>query len=148
MIKRVDNIEDAKKCDELLTKLIHDEKQYDDSIDDNFVVNNFYPTIYNNDDRVIFGYYLDDLLIGYIYVYENYSNNIKGFFIDALYVEEDYRHRGYGRELINEALSYAEGNEGKFIDIKVLNQNSIAKELYKSSGFNEFKVMLRKDINV
>ena len=71
MIKRVDNIEDAKKCDEFLTKLIHDEKQYDDSIDDSFIVNNFYPTIYNNDDRVIFGYYLDDLLIGYIYVYEN-----------------------------------------------------------------------------
>ena len=111
-------------------------------------VMSFYPTVYNNDDRVIFGYYLDDLLIGYIYVYENYSNNIKGYFIDALYVEEDYRHRGYGRELINEALSYAEGNEGKFVDIKVLNQNLIAKELYKSSGFNEFKVMLRKAINV
>ena len=148
MIKIIDNVNDANKCDEMLTKLIQDEKQYDDSIDSNFEVNNFYSSTLNNEDKILFGYYLEDILIGYIYIYETYSNNNKGYFIDALYVEEEYRNKGYGRELINEAISYAEGHEGKFIDIKVLNANTIAKELYKSNGFNEFKVMLRKDINV
>ena len=34
MIKEVKNVEDANKCDELLTKLILDERKYNDLIDD------------------------------------------------------------------------------------------------------------------
>ena len=33
-IKQVTNVVDADRCDELLTKLIHDERQYNDTIDD------------------------------------------------------------------------------------------------------------------
>ena len=32
-IKQVTNIADANRCDELLTKLIQDERQYNDTID-------------------------------------------------------------------------------------------------------------------
>jgi len=38
MIKEVKTINDANKCDELLTKLILDERQYDDLIDENTVI--------------------------------------------------------------------------------------------------------------
>lgn len=148
MIKIIDSIEDANKCDGLLTKLVHDEKKYDDTIDINFEVKNFYSTSLKDDDKILFGYYQNDILVGYLYLLEKYTNNVKGYFIDALYVEEEYRNQGYASKLINEALSYAEGNEGKYIDINVMNANIVAKELYKNIGFNEFKIMLRKDINV
>ena len=148
MIKIIDSIEDANKCDELLTKLVHDEKKYDETIDINFEVKNFYSTSLKDDDKILFGYYQNDILVGYLYLLEKYTNNVKGYFIDALYVEEEYRNQGYASELINEALSYAEGNDGKYIDINVMNANIVAKELYKNIGFNEFKIMLRKDINV
>lgn len=148
MIKIIDSIEDANKCDELLTKLVHDEKKYDDTIDINFEVKNFYSTSLKDDDKILFGYYQNDILVGYLYLLEKYTNNVKGYFIDGLYVEEEYRNQGYASELINEALSYAEGNDGKYIDINVMNANIVAKELYKNIGFNEFKIMLRKDINV
>ena len=38
MIKEVKNVEDANKCDELLTKLILDERKYNDLIDNNIVI--------------------------------------------------------------------------------------------------------------
>ena len=40
MIDKIKTKELADKCDELLTKLILDERQYDESIDPSFKVNN------------------------------------------------------------------------------------------------------------
>ena len=42
MVIRVLDDKKADQCDELLTKLIHDERQYDDSIDNDFVVNDYF----------------------------------------------------------------------------------------------------------
>ena len=37
-IKQVTNVVDADRCDELLTKLIQDERQYNDTIDEDYIV--------------------------------------------------------------------------------------------------------------
>ena len=146
MIERIKTKELADKCDELLTKLILDEKQYDDSIDSSFQVNNYYNNYVNDEDKILLGYFVNDLLVGYIYAYETISNNIKGLFIDGLYVESNYRNRGIAKELINEVVLEAEGRDAKFIDIKVMSKNEIAKNLYNNLDFYDFKIMMRKDI--
>ena len=146
MIEKIKIKELADKCDELLTKLIQDERQYDDSIDPDFKVSNYFNNFVNDEDKVLLGYLVDNTLVGYIYAYETVSNNIKGLFIDGLYVETDYRNRGIAKELINEVVLEAENREAKFIDIKVMSKNDVAKHLYNSLEFNEFKVMLRKEI--
>lgn len=146
MIEKIKTKELADKCDELLTKLIHDERQYDDSIDPDFKVSNYFNNFVNDEDKVLLGYLVDNTLVGYIYAYETVSNNIKGLLIDGLYVETDYRNRGIAKELINEVVLEAENREAKFIDIKVMSKNDVAKHLYNSLDFNEFKVMLRKEI--
>lgn len=146
MIEKIKTKELADKCDELLTKLIHDERQYDDSIDPDFKVSNYFNNFVNDEDKVLLGYLVDNTLVGYIYAYETVSNNIKGLLIDGLYVETDYRNRGIAKELINEVVLEAENREAKFIDIKVMSKNDVAKHLYNSLEFNEFKVMLRKEI--
>ena len=146
MIEKIKTKELADKCDELLTKLILDERQYDDSIDPDFKVSNYFNNFVNDEDKLLLGYLVDNTLVGYIYAYETVSNNIKGLFIDGLYVETDYRNRGIAKELINEVVLEAENREAKFIDIKVMSKNDVAKHLYNSLDFNEFKVMLRKEI--
>ena len=146
MIEKIKTKELADKCDELLTKLILDERQYDDSIDPDFKVSNYFNNFVNDEDKLLLGYLVDNTLVGYIYAYETVSNNIKGLFIDGLYVETDFRNRGIAKELINEIVLEAENREAKFIDIKVMSKNDVAKHLYNSLEFNEFKVMLRKEI--
>ena len=146
MIDKIKTKELADKCDELLTKLILDERQYDESIDPSFEVNNYFNNFINDEDKILLGYFIDNILVGYIYVYETVSNNIKGLFIDGLYVESEYRNKGIAKELINEIILEAEKREAKFIDIKVMSKNEVAKHLYESLNFNEFKVMLRKEM--
>lgn len=146
MIEKIKTRELADKCDELLTKLILDEKQYDDSIDSSFQVNNYFNNYVNDEDKILLGYFVNDLLVGYIYAYETISNNVKGLFIDGLYVESDYRNIGIAKELINEVVLEAESRDAKFIDIKVMSKNEIAKKLYNNLDFNDFKIMMRKEI--
>ena len=147
MIERIKTKELADKCDELLTKLILDEKQYDDSIDSDFKVINYFNNFVNDEDKVLLGFIIDNVLVGYIYAYETMSNNVKGLFIDGLYVETDYRNRGIAKELINEVILEGEKRDAKFIDIKVMSNNEVAKNLYNSLDFNDFKIMMRKEIS-
>ena len=147
MIERIKTKELADKCDELLTKLILDEKQYDDSIDTDLKVINYFNNFVNDDNKVLLGYFIDDVLVGYTYAFEMVSNNVKGMFIDGLYVESEYRNRGIAKELINEVILEAEKRDAKFIDIKVMSKNDIAKKLYESLDFNEFKITMRKEFN-
>ena len=87
-IKKVDTIEEANYCDELLTKLIEDEKKYDNNIK-NFIVHDWYNKLYNDSDKAIFIAKEDDKIIGYIYVKTVFDESMiyKVSLIDALYVE-------------------------------------------------------------
>ena len=147
MIEKIKTRELADKCDELLTKLILDERKYDESIDSDCEIKNYFNNYVNDEDKILLGYLVNDSLVGYIYAYETVSNNFKGLFIDGLYVESEYRNQGIAKQLINEVVLEAEKREVKFIDIKVMNNNEIAKKLYNSLDFNVFKVMMRKEMN-
>ena len=139
VIKEVDNIEEAIKCDELLTKLIIDEKKYNSNISDDVNINNFYPNIYNKDNNKLFIAIDDNNIIGYIYVKlistDGIDNN-KELLIDALYIEEDYRNKGIATSLINKVKEYSINNNIKYISINVLDKNIKAKNLYNKLGFN------------
>lgn len=45
------SLEEARTLDYFLTKLIQDEKQYDDNIDGSFVVNSYYEYIIPNENN-------------------------------------------------------------------------------------------------
>ena len=139
VIKEVDSQEEAIKCDELLTKLIIDEKKYNSNISDDVNINNFYPNIYNKDNNKLFIAIDDNNIIGYIYIKlistDGIDNN-KELLIDALYVEEDYRNKGIATSLINKVKEYSINNNIKYISINVLDKNIKAKNLYNKLGFN------------
>ena len=65
--------------------------------------------------------------------------------VNALSVKESFRRRGFGRELLEYALGYLEESEMKTARLLVKMENSRAKKLYSSCGF-EFARMHDKKL--
>lgn len=148
MIRKVETLEEANKCDELLNKLILDEKKYDNTINENFVVNNYFSKMINNENNILLVDIIDDKIIAYVFAKKIYDESIDiGYLIDGLYVEQEYRNRGIAKNLINEIIKICENNDASYIDINVMYNNALAKKLYKSLEFNELKLTLRKKLN-
>ena len=104
--KIVDNIEEAKICDDLLTELVMFERKYDDNVKETYVVNNYYTEIFNKDYNALICAKNNDDIVGFIYGFLKYE---KGSFvkenvgfIDALYVKDEYRKQGIASHLIEE----------------------------------------------
>lgn len=143
MIKEVKNVEDANKCDELLTKLILDERKYNDLIDDNIVIKNHFSKMLDDEDVILLAYYLDKLIVGYILIRKINENLC---LLDGLYVLEEYRNQKIAGSLLNEAIDRCKKLNVKYIDINVMEKNELAKRIYKKLDFTEYEVKLRKNI--
>ncbi|NLD78965.1 MAG: GNAT family N-acetyltransferase [Mollicutes bacterium] len=146
MVIRVLDEERANICDNLLTKLIQTERQYDDSIDENFVVKDYFKNVINNKDNILLCYEEDEIIKGYIYLKLVNNDNKKGYLIDGLYVDNEYRNNGIATKLIENALNVIKKTNISVVDINVMANNSVAINLYKRFGFNEFRISLRKNI--
>ena len=143
MIKEVKNVEDANKCDELLTKLILDERKYNDLIDKNIVIKNHFSKMLDDEDVILLAYYLDKLIVGYILIRKINENLC---LLDGLYVLEEYRNQKIASSLLNEAIDRCKKLNVKYIDINVMEKNELAKRIYKKLDFTEYEVKLRKNI--
>lgn len=143
MIKEVKTIDDANRCDELLTKLILDERQYDDLIDDNTVIKDHFNKMLNDENIVLLGYYYNDEIVGYILI-RKLNDNV--CLLDGLYVLENYRNKGIANNLLEEAIDRCKKMNVKYVDINVMEKNEIAKHIYKKLDFTEYEIKMRKDI--
>lgn len=146
MIVRVLDVERANICDDLLTKLIQDERKYNNFIDKHFVVKNYFQIVIKNENNILLCYEEDAMIKGYIFLKSIEDNNRKGYLIDGLYVIERDRNKGIATKLIESALNVIKDKNVYFVDINVMANNSVAINLYKSFGFNEFEITFRKDI--
>ena len=146
MIIRVLDEERASTCDILLTKLIQDERQYDNSIDKDFVVNNYFKNIIKNENNILLCYEEDNIIKGYIYLKPVNNDSQKGYLIDGLYVDIKYRNNGIATKLIENALNVIKDINVAVVDINVMANNNVAINLYKHFGFNEFRIGLRKNV--
>lgn len=146
MIIQVKDDNLAEKCDELLTKLIEDERKYDNKINEFFIVVDYFKNVINDDNNILLCYKIDENVVGYIFF--KYINNIDGvgYLIDGLFVEEAYRNKGIAKSLISEGLKRIDSIKKDFIEIKVMANNKIAMKLYESFGFEIFSIKLRKKI--
>lgn len=145
MIKEVKSIEDANKCDKLLTELILDERKYNDSIDKNIIITDHFNKMLNDENIVLLAYYLNKEIVGYILI-RKMNENI--CLLDGLYVLEKYRNQGIANSLLNEAINICKKLKVKYVDINVMKKNEIAKHIYKKLNFTEFEIKLRKNINL
>ena len=142
-IKQVTNVVDADRCDELLTKLIHDERQYNDTIEDNYIVTNHFNKMLDDENIIILAYYINKTIVGYILIRKMANNTC---LLDGLYVEKEYRNKGIGKSLLTEAISRIKNMNIKYVDINVMYNNIIAKHIYEKLGFVGYEIKMRKSI--
>ena len=142
-IMQVTNVVDADRCDELLTKLIHDERQYNDTIDDNYIVTNHFNQMLDDENIIILAYYINEIIVGYILIRRTSNNTC---LLDGLYVEKEYRNKGIGNSLLKDAISRIKNMNVKYVDINVMYNNIIAKHIYEKLGFVGYEIKMRKSI--
>ena len=148
IIKKVENKEEAIKCNELLTKLINDETKYDSNLKENIIVDNWFQNLYDKDNNAIFIAKIEDKIVGYIYVkiLQDETKIEKESFINGLYVLEEYRNNKIATKLKKEKKKWSIENESKYISLNVLSKNEVAIHLYKKLNFNEFSVRLKTEL--
>lgn len=143
------NYDDAIAVNNLLTKLIADEKQYDDNINENCVVRSLYEKFYNNDDICLYVAKYNNIVVGYIYGYLQNNGDCKNNTVctlDALYILEEYRNNGVATELVNSFIKWAKNKDVHYIELKVCNLNEEAIKLYKKFEFFETKMIMTKNM--
>ena len=145
MIDRVLDEKRATYCDSLLTKLIQDERQYDNSIDKSFVVKDFYKNVIQDDRNILLVYEEDNTIKGYIYL-KPHNEQKDAYIVDALFVEEQYRNQGIAKSLFQEAKIIMKKWNIKNLYIGVMADNIKAYNLYKNIGFKIFKHELKIDL--
>ena len=139
-------VEEVSTLNQFLTMLIQDERQYDANIDENFVVTNMYENYIEDQNAILLVSIVDEKIVGYVFGKIEPPNNVvkkREARLDALFVLPEYRNRGIARELVNELVKWAKNNGAASLEVGVITENSKAKDLYLSSGFNTFKEVLQ-----
>ncbi len=147
---RIAEPKDAERLNAFLTLLIRDEKQYDDGINENFVVTNMYENFIGDPKRIILVAEEDEKIIGYLYGFIIDSDEVetkKIAKLDALYVEENVRKKGIAESLINIFKDWVIDNNISKIEVNVCSDNYKAKSLYQKKGFKTTKETMSLEIN-
>ncbi len=138
------------KIENMLTSLIQDErKKYDNNINENYKVKNFYEQYIENENMCILVAKGNETILGYVYgfVQDNgslYNNKVAQ--LDALFVKEQYRGNGIAKSLMKEFINWAEEKGVAYIELSVCKDNSDAINLYENEGFCIDKILLRKKL--
>jgi diamine N-acetyltransferase len=79
----------------------------------------------------------DKTPVGYIVLTFGYSLEYLGrdAFIDEFFLRESYRGRGWGRRTLEFVEDAARGCDVRSIHLEVVRQNTVAKEVYRRSGY-------------
>lgn len=78
--------------------------------------------------------YENDALIGYMLYFFNYSTFTGGanIYLEDLFIYEEYRHKGYGKEMLRVLAQIALENKAQRIDWVCLDWNKPSLDFYKS----------------
>jgi diamine N-acetyltransferase len=79
----------------------------------------------------------DETPVGYIVLTFGYSLEYLGrdAFVDEFYLRESHRGRGWGRRALEFVEEAARSCEVRSIHLEVVRQNTVAKEVYRRSGY-------------
>lgn len=81
-----------------------------------------------------FGLFAGDRQVGFVAV-EKASDTI--YYMEKLAVLPEYRHKGYGRELVRFVIDYVRNHGGKKLSIGIIDKQTVLKNWYKEMGFKE-----------
>lgn len=147
IIEKVNNINDAKKCNELLTKLLISESKYDKNLRNDYIITNYFENKYQNEDNILLIAKQEENIIGYAYCKINELPGgpiiSKVTLLDGIFVEEKYRKQKIATKLINECKNWSTKIGATYFEIKVAKENINALKLYEQIGFKDFEHKMR-----
>lgn len=147
IIEKVNNINDAKKCNELLTKLLISESKYDKNLRNDYIITNYFENKYQNEDNILLIAKQEEDVIGYAYCKINELPGgpiiSKVTLLDGIYIEEKYRKQKIATKLINECKNWSTKIGATYFEIKVIKENINALKLYEQIGFKDFEHKMR-----
>ena len=147
-IIRKANLDETSIADSFLTKLIRDEKKYDNNINENIVINNYYENVIGDNNCLLFAQ-IENTIVGYIYGFiRNDGNTVfhKVACLDALYVDANYRNQGIANALIAEFKKWAKASEVKYMEVSACSKNENAVTLYRKNDFKDIKVTMECEL--
>lgn len=83
----------------------------------------------------MFGVFCEMLHIGFVAIERHEPTD---FYMERLAVLPEYRHRGYGRQIVKYVTEYVADQGGKSVLIDVIGDHEILKSWYRELGFIEF----------
>ncbi len=141
MIKKLDTDQELKICTGVINssfKTVADEFHF---TPENAPTNPAYIDFENVKESILkgtsfYGLFNGNILIGCIAVEKSKDDN-QMFYIERLSVLPEYRHKGYGRELMDHAFNIIKDNKGRIVSIGIVNENKRLKDWYIKYGFTE-----------
>jgi len=96
----------------------------------------------------------DEKIVGYALIeerkspYKKYNSFIEDHFayICELVILPEYRLKGYGKQIIEEAVKWAKNRNLTSIELDCLSNNYNARAFYENMEFEEYQIKLRKKI--
>ena len=88
-------------------------------------------------DIHLFGVYKDEIQIGFFTI-EQTDNDL--YYLNKFAVLPDYRHNGYGKQMLDFVSEYVNRAGGGRISIGIINENLVLKNWYLQYGFTETAV--------
>ena len=85
----------------------------------------------------LFGLFEDNVQIGFVAVEKKKD---KVYCFEKLSVLPEYRHHGYGGELIAFVSDYVKNAQGKKLSIGIIDEHIVLKKWYEGKGFQETTV--------
>lgn len=82
----------------------------------------------------MFGVFCETKQIGFVAI-ERYEPTV--FYMERLAVLPEYRHKGYGRQIVEYVVKYVADQGGKTVLIGVIGNHEILKSWYRELGFTE-----------
>lgn len=88
---------------------------------------------------LMLGVFCEILQIGFVAIEKNETNS---YHMERLAVLPEYRHKGYGRQIVEHVAKYVAIQGGEAVLISVIGDHTILKSWYHELGFIEFDTKL------
>jgi diamine N-acetyltransferase len=86
---------------------------------------------------VFFGLFIDGQQAGFVAVEKE---NDGKFYMKRLAVLPEFRHGGYGRDLVDTVIEYVRNKGSQKLHIAIVNGETVLKEWYQGMGFKEVSI--------
>ena len=122
---------------QIILDLIHGIAKYEKMTDQvTATVDSLYDSLFVKQRAKVILAYEENIAVGYMLYFFNYSTFTGGanIYLEDLFIYEEYRHKGYGKEMLRILAQIALKNNAKRIDWVCLDWNEPSLEFYKKIG--------------